>query len=148
MMTSLLHHRPTTGLQGKFSMEYCLSILLLDRKAGLGEYQDGAVRRADVQEMIKRVNFYIDPEAEQAGLDKMTSILKIHLKNGKVLSGRAEFAKGSPANPMSYDEVADKFRGCAEFVKWPAAKTQSVIESVKSLENVSDVTKLAAALTT
>src|ERR1019366_8712656 len=37
MITSLLHHRPATGLQGKFSMEYCLSILLLERKAGLGE---------------------------------------------------------------------------------------------------------------
>ncbi len=148
MLTSLLHHRPTTGLQGKFSMEYCLSILLLDRKAGLIEFQDASVQRADVQEMIKRVNFYIDPEAENAGLDKMTSILKIHLKSGKVLSGRAEFAKGSPSNPMSYDEVAGKFKGCAEFAKWPAAKTQVIIDSVKSLENLSDVSKLAAALTT
>src|SRR5882672_2377468 len=148
MLTSLLHHRPTTGLQGKFSMEYCLSILLLDRKAGLIEFQDASVQRADVQEMVKRVNFYIDPEAENAGLDKMTSILRIHLKNGKVLSGRAEFAKGSPSNPMSYDEVADKFKGCADFVKWPAAKTQSIIQSVKSLETVADVSKLAAALTT
>jgi 2-methylcitrate dehydratase PrpD len=93
------------------------------------------------------VNFYIDPEAENAGLDKMTSILRIHLKGGKVLSGRAEFAKGSPSNPMSFDEVADKFRGCAEFAKWPAAKTESVITSVKSLENVSDISKLATALT-
>jgi 2-methylcitrate dehydratase PrpD len=147
MVTSLLHHQPATGLQGKFSMEYCLSILLLERKAGLPEYQDAVVRRADVQEMMKRVNFYIDPEAENAGLDKMTSILRIHLKSGKLLSGRAEFAKGSPSNPMTYDEVADKFRGCAEFAKWPAAKTESLIASVKSLDNLSDVSKLAAALT-
>jgi 2-methylcitrate dehydratase PrpD len=93
------------------------------------------------------VNFYIDPEAEQAGLDKMTSILRIHLKNGKVLSARGEFAKGSPSNPMTYDEVAEKFKGCADFVKWPAAKTQAVIQFVKSLENAPDVGKLAAALT-
>jgi len=148
MTTSLLHHRPTTGLQGKFSMEYCLSILMLEHKAGLAEYQDAVVRRADVQEMIKRVNFYVDPEAERAGLDKMTSILKIHLKDGKVLSGRAEFAKGSPANPMSYDEVADKLRGCADFAKWPAAKAESVIAAVRSLEAASDVSALSAALTT
>src|SRR5258705_9128745 len=80
MTTSLLHHRPTTGLQGKFSMEFCLSILLIEGKAGLAEYQDAVVQRADVQDMIKRVNFYADPEAERAGLDKITSILKIHLK--------------------------------------------------------------------
>ena len=148
MTSSLLHHRPMTGLQGKFSMEFCVSILILERKAGLNEYQDAVVQRADVQEMIKRVNFYVDPEAENAGLDKMTSILKIHLKSGKVLLGRAEFAKGSPANPMSYDEVADKFRGCAEFAKWPSAKSETVIASVKTLENVSDVSQMAAALTT
>ena len=113
----------------------------------MNEYQDAVVRRTDVQEMMKRVNFYIDPEAENAGLDKMTSILRIHLKGGRVLSGRAEFAKGSPSNPMTYDEVADKFRGCAEFAKWPASKTDSVIASVKSLESLSDVSKLVAALT-
>ena len=146
MTTSLLHHRPTTGLQGKFSMEYCLSILLLDRKAGLIEFQDASVQRPDVQEMIRRVNFYVDPEAEKAGLDKMTSILKIQMKDGKVLSGRAEFAKGSPSNPMSYDEVADKFRGCADFAKWPKDKTEAVNSMVKSLETVPDMSKFTAAL--
>ncbi|HEX7836386.1 MAG TPA: MmgE/PrpD family protein [Kofleriaceae bacterium] len=147
MTTSLLHHRPTTGLQGKFSMEFCLSILLVEGKAGLAQYQDAVVQRADVQDMIARVNFHVDPEAERAGLDKMTSILQIHLKDGRVIAGRAEFAKGSPANPMSYDEVADKFRGCAEFARWPAAKAEAVIAAVKSLEAAPDVSKLSAALT-
>jgi 2-methylcitrate dehydratase PrpD len=147
MTTSLLHHHPTTGLQGKFSMEYCMSILLLDRKAGLVEFQDAVVQRPDVQEMIKRIHFYIDPEAENAGLDKMTSLIKITMKDGKVYSGRAEFAKGSPSNPMSYDEVADKFRGCAEFAKWPKAKAEAVIAAVKTLESVSDLSQIAAALT-
>ena len=147
MTTSLLHHRPTTGLQGKFSMEFCMSILLLDRKAGLVEFQDNVVQRPDVQEMVQRIHFYIDPVAENAGLDKMTSLLKITLKDGKTISGHAEFAKGSPSNPMSYEEEADKFRGCAEFAKWPTAKTESVIATVKSLETLSDVSKLTPALT-
>ncbi len=48
---------------------------------------------------------------------------------------------------MSYDEVADKFRGCAEFAKWPTAKAEAVIATVKSLENEADMSKLVAALT-
>jgi 2-methylcitrate dehydratase PrpD len=147
MTTSLLHHRPTTGLQGKFSMEFCMAILLLDRKAGLVEFQDKVVQRPDVQEMVKRINFYIDPVAENAGLDKMTSIMKITMKDGKVYTGRAEFAKGSPSNPMTYEEVADKFRGCAEFAKWPTAKAEAVIAAVKSLETQSDMSKLTPLLT-
>jgi len=147
MTTSLLHHRPTTGLQGKFSMEFCLSILLLERKAGLTEYTDAVVQRRDVQDMIGKVHFFVDPEAESAGLDKMTSLLKISLKDGRIISGRAEFAKGSPANPMSYDEVADKFRGCAAFAKWPPAKAEAVISLVRSLESAADVGRLVGQLT-
>jgi 2-methylcitrate dehydratase PrpD len=147
MTTTLLHHHPTTGLQGKFSMEFCVAILTLERKAGLAQFQDAVVGRPEVQEMIKRVNFYVDPEAEAAGFDKMTSIIKIHLKDGKVINGRAEFAKGSPANPMSYDEVADKFRGCADFAKWPAQKAEGMIAAVKTLENMGDVSRLAEFLT-
>jgi 2-methylcitrate dehydratase PrpD len=146
MTTTLLDHHPMNGLQGKFSMEFCLSILLLDGKAGLGQFTDAVVQRPDVQDMIRRVNFYVDPEAESAGFDKMTSLLKIHLKSGKIISGRAEFAKGSPANPMSYEEVIEKFMGNAEFAKWPAQKSKAIVEAVKSLENQADTSGLSVAL--
>jgi 2-methylcitrate dehydratase PrpD len=147
MMAALIHHRPENSLQAKFSMEFCMAILLLDRKAGLTEFTDPIVRRADVQQLLRRVNFYIDPEAEKAGLNKMTSIIKIHLKDGKTVSGRAEFAKGHPANPMSYEEEADKFRGCAEFAKWPSGKAESLIQMVRTLDKAPDVSRISAALT-
>jgi 2-methylcitrate dehydratase PrpD len=147
MTTTLLHHHPTNGLQAKFSMEFALAILLLERRAGVAQFTDETVNRPDVQEWIKRVNFYVDPEAEAAGFDKMTSIIKIHLKNGKVISGQATMAKGSPSNPMSYDEAAEKFRGGAEFAKWPTKKAEAIIQLVRSLEKESDMSRLAAALT-
>jgi len=134
-------------LQAKFSMEFALAILLLERRAGLAQFTEETVNRADVQEWIKRVNFYVDPEAEAAGFDKMTSILRIHLRNGKVIIGRATMAKGSPSNPMSSEEIADKFRGCAEFAKWATPKTAAIIEAVKSLEQAPDMSRLTALLT-
>jgi 2-methylcitrate dehydratase PrpD len=146
MTTTLLHHQPKTGLEAKFSMEFCLAILLLDRKASLGEFSDRAVQRADVREMIRRMNFYVDPEAESAGYDKMTSIIKIHLKDGKVVAGRADFAKGSPANPMTFEEAATKFRGCAEYAEWPKAKTEKIIALVKGFESAPDVSALSPLL--
>src|SRR5229473_7353199 len=143
---ALIHHQPTTGLQGKFSMEFCMAILLLDGKADQTKYTDAVVNRDDVKKMIERVRFYVDPEAEKAGYDKMTTILKITLKDGRTISGRADFGKGSPVNPMSYDEVADKFRGCAAFADWHTAKVNQVIELVRKLEDVSDVRALTALL--
>ena len=146
MTTTLLHHRPKTGLEAKFSMEFCLAILLLDGKAGLGQFSNKVVQRPDVQEMIRRINYYVDPEAESAGYDKMTSILKIHLKDGGKVTGRADFGKGSPANPMSFDEAATKFRGCAEFAEWPKAKTEEIIAFTKALDTAPDVSALSPLL--
>jgi 2-methylcitrate dehydratase PrpD len=144
MLNTLIHHRPTTGLQAKFSMEFCMAILLLDGKADQTKFTDAVVTRPDVQEMVSRVRFYTDPEAEKAGYDKMTTILKITLKDGRIIAGRADFGKGSPTNPMSYDDVAEKFLGCAAFAEWPPSKAHRVIELVQKLETVPEVKTLTA----
>lgn len=142
MPNALIHHRPKNELQAKFSMEFCMAILLLEGRGGLPEFTDEVVERPDVKAMIEKVNFHVHPEAEAAGYDKMTTILDIHLKHGRTISGRADFGKGSPANPMSYDECADKFRGCAEFAKWPKDKAEQIVETVRSLEKLKDIREL------
>src|SRR5260370_264062 len=138
MTTTLLHHQPKTGLEAKFSMEFCIAILLLEHKAGLKEFSDRVVQRADVQEMIRRVNFYVDPEAESAGYDKMTSLLKIHLKNGSFVAGRTDFRKGSPANPITFEEAAAKFSGFSQYVDWPKGKTKKIIAFFRSFDSAPD----------
>jgi 2-methylcitrate dehydratase PrpD len=72
--------------------------------------------------------------------------LKLHLKDGRVITGRADFAKGSPANPMTFDEATDKFRGCAEFAEWPKDKTEKLITYVKALDSARDVSALSPLL--
>ena len=90
----------------------------------------------------------MNPVAEAAGYNKMTTILDIRLQDGGVKTGRADFAKGSPAIPMSYDEVADKFLDCAAFAKWPLQRATTTVELVRKLESLSDVRKLTALLVT
>ena len=142
MPNALIHHKPTNELQAKFSMEFCMAVLLIEGRAGLAEFTDDVVNRADVQELISRIDFGVHPEAEAAGYDKMTTIIHIKLNDGREISGRADFGKGSPANPMTYDEAAEKFRGCAEFARWPKAKTDKIIETVRALEILQNVREL------
>jgi 2-methylcitrate dehydratase PrpD len=66
-VNTLFRHRPTTGLEAKFSMEFAVAILLVDGKAGLGQFTDASVKRAEVQDMIGRVRFYADPEFDTLG---------------------------------------------------------------------------------
>jgi len=146
MPNALIHHRPRNELQAKFSMEFCMAILLLEGRAGLGEFTDEVVLRPDVQQMIEKVDFVVDPEAEAAGYHKMTTIIDIELAGGRKISGRADFGKGSPAMPMSYDEVADKFRENAAFAGFPAHQAEEVVAMVRELESLPSIRALTAAL--
>ena len=146
MPNALIHHQPKTGLEAKFSMEFCMAVLLLYGKAGLAEFADEVPNRPEVREMIARVHFGVHPEAEAAGYNKMTTILEIRLKDGKSITGRADFARGSPANPMTFEEVAAKFHDCAAFAKWPREKAKSAVDLVRRFENVADVRTLTALL--
>ena len=152
-VNTLFRHRPASGLEAKFSMEFAVAILLVDGKAGLGQFTDASVKRAEVQDMVGRVRFYADPEFDTLGKDgafqavlEEPMMIRVRMKDGRVLSTRTEPAKGSPRNPMTYDEVADKFRTNAEFAKWPAAKTESIIRLVSSLERAANLAQLTAAL--
>lgn len=146
MLNALIHHDPRDELQAKFSMEFCMAILLLQGRGGLPEFTDAVVARDDVRAMIKRVKFSAHPEAEAAGYDKMTTIIEVVLKNGETIGGRADFGKGSPANPMTYDEAADKFYGCAEFAKFDKAKAKQIVATTRELEKIKDMREFAALL--
>ena len=129
-------------------MEFCMAVLLLYGKAGLTEFTDEVVNRPEVQEMIRRIDFGVDPVAEAAGYNKMTTIIEIKLQDGSVISGRADVAKGNPANPMSYDEVAAKFLDCAAFAKWPAAKAKAIVGMVRTLEDAHSLSAITGAVRT
>jgi 2-methylcitrate dehydratase PrpD len=123
-----------------------MAILLVQRRAYIPEYQDKRINKTDVQKMLRKVNFYKNKIAEAAGYNKMTTIIDIYLKNGKKISGRGDFGKGSPLIPMTYDEVADKFLGCCEFARWPTKKSKAIIETVRHLEKLKDISKLSKLL--
>ncbi|BDA83344.1 hypothetical protein Sa4125_08860 [Aureimonas sp. SA4125] len=148
MPNALIHHRPKDELQAKFSMEFCMAILLLEGRAGLNEFTDAAVEREDVKAMIEKVDFVIDDEAEAAGYHLMTTLIDIELADGRKISGRADFGKGSPAFPMSYDEVAGKFRENAEFAGMARSRADEIVDLVRGLEGMSSLDALTQRLIT
>ena len=144
-VNALIHNRPRNELQAKFSMPFCIAILLLRRKAGLAEFTDAVVNRPDVKAMIERIDYNVHPEAEAAGYERMTTLIDIKLADGRTISGRADFGKGSPANPMSDDELAVKFRECAAWGGSPRTDAEKIIELVfrlDKLKNINELTRL------
>lgn len=144
---ALIHTQPQTALEAKFSMQFCLAILLLEGRAGIQEFRDDVVRRPDVQDLMRRIHLYVHPEAEALGYDRMTSIIDVTLKDGRRLTDRSDIARGHPENPMSDAEVVAKFQECAA-VALSREQAEQIVETVWRLEKVADVcglTKLLAA---
>src|SRR5690606_15050901 len=104
------------------------------------------INRPDVKAMIEKVDFVVDERAEAAGYHKMTTYIDITLKDGRTISGMADFGKGSPAHPMSFEEVATKFHECAEFAGWDKAKAGDVVSLVRDLETLPSLDRLLGAL--
>ena len=145
---NLTYHRPVTGLQGKFSMEFCLASILVLRRAGLAEFTDAVAARAELQVAMAKFDYttYSDEEAKTGRYTRLTSFIDIHLKSGKTVSARVDEAKGSAAIPMNKDDVAEKFRECAAFAGWPAARGEKVVKAVYRLENLPRISELTALL--
>ncbi len=57
----LLHSRPRTGLEGKFSLEYGIAATLLDGVPGFGSFSDAGVARPEAQALIDRIDVEIEP---------------------------------------------------------------------------------------
>jgi 2-methylcitrate dehydratase PrpD len=96
--------------------------------------------------MIAKVDFGVNAEAEAAGFDKMTTIVDIELADDRAVSGRADFGKGSPANPMSDAELSDKFRQCAAWGGVPTARAAAILEKLWRIESLTDVNELTRLL--
>jgi 2-methylcitrate dehydratase PrpD len=135
MPTALIHHRPANALQAKFSMEYCLAVTAIERTPGLADFTDERVDRPDVQDLLQRVEFAVDPEADAAGYNTMYSIVRVTLASGATVEERREFAVGSPQYPMSAAQVRDKFdRNLAWAGHTEPARRDEVAERLLGLE--------------
>ncbi len=71
-------------------------------------------------------------------------IMEMHLTGNRIHTKRMDFAKGDPENPMSWEELGDKFRDCVSFSAKPIsdANVTKVIELVKNLEDVEDINQI------
>jgi 2-methylcitrate dehydratase PrpD len=139
----LIYDHATTGLQGKFSMQYCVSVALLDRTVGLAQFDDDRVRRPDVQALMPRVRMFVHPEqTTRDSLARKFTVLTVALKDGTKLQRRVDQAKGQPGNPLTDGELEVKFRDAAGHAL-QKDRVEALVAALNRLETVPDVSAIA-----
>jgi 2-methylcitrate dehydratase PrpD len=142
----LIYERAETGLQGKFSMNYCVSVALLDRTVGFPQFDDARVRRADVQALMPKVRMVVHPDqTTRACLPTKFTEVTIARKDGARVSRRVSLAKGQPQNPLTDAELEVKFRDCA-IRALPADRVDALVTAIGRLDTAPTVGALAGLL--
>jgi 2-methylcitrate dehydratase PrpD len=139
----LAQHRPQTGLEAKFSIEFALAAALVARRVGLREVTDAFVRRSDVQALLQRVRIDTTDEADPdmptfARYEQVT----VELVDGTRLTSPPIYqARGSARAPFTHEELWDKFHDCTS-MSLAMSDAQRLFDRVQHLERVASVADL------
>ncbi|MYE41243.1 MAG: MmgE/PrpD family protein, partial [Chloroflexi bacterium] len=140
---SLIHSRPTGGLEGKFSMQYCLAAEIIDGQIGLDSFSDEQVMRSEAQTLIPRIEMRRHPGYEgQLSWTEAHNRVDVHLKDGRVLTERADRATTGALRGVTRDDVRVKFLDCAN-VALNSQDAEAALEMLDGLEEVGPVGPLA-----
>jgi 2-methylcitrate dehydratase PrpD len=107
----LIHHRPATGLEGKFSLEYAVAASVLDGHPGFASFTDAAVARTSARALLERVEVREAPGGN--GLLSGTVRVELRLRSGGTRGAEVELPPGAPGRPASDSELARKLADCA-----------------------------------
>ena len=143
---SLIHARPTTALEGKFSMQYCLAAALLDHQVGLQSFTEAQIRRPDAQLLIPKIEMRRIPgnEGQPSWMEGFHEVA-VHLSDGQVLVQRASRSRTGALRGATFLDILAKFDNCASLVL-ERGIVQELTAQTSSLEDVPDVSQLAGLL--
>jgi 2-methylcitrate dehydratase PrpD len=143
----LVYHRPETGYQGKYSLEYVAAAAILDRELTTETFTDDRVNRPEIQAYLGKINGMTRPDSEWESVrihpwNHPTEVI-IRFKDGTACSGKAPCARGYPDLPLTTEEICNKFRSGAKQTL-PAETIEKLSQQVLTLEARTDVADVIA----
>ncbi|HEX6745180.1 MAG TPA: MmgE/PrpD family protein [Solirubrobacteraceae bacterium] len=109
-LAPLIHAAPTTGLEGKFSLQYAVAATLLDGRPGIESFTDAAVARPAAQALLARVEVDAAPGGDWLLAGDVA--IELTLADGATLHAQLDLPPGAPDRPPSSAELAEKVADC------------------------------------
>ena len=139
--------KPESIPDSQFSIPYTVATALVKGKVGIGDFTLEEIKNPEILKISMKVKPNILEELTKREIEP--AIVEIRTTDGKAYSERVERRKGHPDNPMSMDELIDKFRDCVQHGKKKISEesVSEVIRMVQNLEEVENVSKIMELLT-
>jgi len=130
---------PRTGLEAKFSLWYCAAVALKDGEVGIDKFSEEKVADPQVLELMRKIR--VVPVSDQEL--HLGARVAVRMRDGSVHEESTPSPRGAPQNPLSYDELVEKFTSLASQVL-TNARARELAETIRSLERVKDVSSLVS----
>ena len=140
----LRHNAPATGLERKFSMQFCAAEALARGRVEIASFEDTAPDPA-TQGLMGRVRMVVDPTLPDGLEQHAWTRVTVRLRDGRLLAGKPRGASGHPDQPLTDAQLRDKFLGCAVPVLGQD-EAEGVAEQLTHLEDVPDIRALTSRL--
>jgi 2-methylcitrate dehydratase PrpD len=132
--------------EAQFSMPFTVAVAAVKGAVFTDVLNDEALHDPDILRMFDKIS--IKATADKDELQKAEGYppddVDIHTVDGRVYRGCEHHVKGHPYNPMTFDEVVEKFRKCVALAIKPLScrKLDTFLAQVETLETVADVRQL------
>jgi len=120
------------------SSYYLTAIAIMDRQIGPDQFAPEKYNDPRVRELIDKVILEGDPNLDKA---RPAGISEIITEQGKKYSLRVDYPRGHARNPMTDEEIVDKFRDMASR-HMSDEHMSRLIDTVFALEKLDDIGKL------
>src|SRR5262245_6376992 len=138
---------PQSGLDGKFSVQYCLARALAQGFVGLDDFSDEAVRDTKICGLLGRVRSLADPDARVDTAEHFYARVRVTTVDGKVVEAFVDRPLGRDRDhPLPLGTLDTKFRDCAGQVldKEAVAELLDGLRTLECVERIADLSDVIA----
>ena len=124
-------------VHAQFSAAYTFARALADQRVDLRSFAPAAIIDPAVAALAAKVRVVDDPAIDPAALDPAR--VKVTLNDGKIIRVTSDTIKGGPAEPMSEEEVLEKFCDCLDYgVGAKRADADRLAEAIMHIDSAED----------
>ena len=123
--------RPTTPYGAKFSLPYCIALVLVEGAAGVDGFSEAKTRDPRILAVAEKVRYVLDPTLPYPR--RFTGHVRVELGDGRVLEETQDAPRGGPEHPLAPEELRAKFRANAARAL-PAAQVDLLLERLLAID--------------
>jgi 2-methylcitrate dehydratase PrpD len=138
-------YNPKSVVDAQFSMPYGAAVAILYGKASLDEYTQEKIDAPEVKEMMRNIVCVEDLRLEKDFPRKWPASVKLKIKEGREFSADIEYPKGDPENPLSWEELIEKFRELVRSV-YSEESVDQIVTNLRTLEEETDYSSFSMLL--